>query len=157
MEFSDLSMDEWLELYRYLLQGIESRGYSDLRGEIEAAASAPIVEVGTEEEETRIQEEFRSEVGRLTLRHRNSFEVFSAALDVIWTRLVELPEVASALASSLGNGRRQIEFRVDYEERYALRQSQPVPIHRLLLDEVDKRKIRDVLHDLGVSPERLNK
>ena len=154
MEVSDLSSEEWLELYRFLLERVESRGYADVRREIEAAAAAPVFEEGTSEEDARIRKEFGGELGKRTVRRKNSFEVFRAALDVIWRRTVELPHVATAVAKNLSNGRQSVEFRVDYEERYAPTQSESISLHRLLVDHADEAQMRDAFDTLGIAPER---
>ena len=50
----EISGEEWLELYRYLIAELASLGLNDVRSEIEAAVSAPVVEESTPEEEARI-------------------------------------------------------------------------------------------------------
>jgi tRNA U54 and U55 pseudouridine synthase Pus10 len=89
MEGVDLSGEEWRELYRFSLERVESSGYADVRREIEAAASGPVFEEGSIEENERIRKEFGREVGKRTVRRKEPFEVLRAAVDVIWTRLVE--------------------------------------------------------------------
>jgi hypothetical protein len=151
----DLSNEDWLELYRFLLERLESKGLVDVRRAIEAAAAAPVFERGSDDEEARILKEFKGDVGQRALRRREPFEVFAAALDVIWTRLVELPEVARAIQLNIGGTEQQIEFRVDYEEQYAPRQSEPIPLSRLQLSEAERTGVHEAFDAIGVRPERL--
>src|ERR1700756_4520688 len=132
MEQSDLSEQEWLELYRFVLDHLEKLGFTDVRREIEAAAAAPILEEGTDEERARIFRQFKNEVGTRAVRRRNPFEAFSVARDVLWARLIELPGVASAVTKNLGDTR-PVEFRVDYAEQYAPRQSEPFSLKDLMI------------------------
>lgn len=149
MEQFDLTEQEWLELYRFVLERLEKLSYTDIRREIETAAAAPILEEGSEEEKARIFREFKNEVGRRTVRGKSPFEAFSVARDVLWARLIELPEVASAIAKTLSDGRR-VEFRVDYAQQYAPTQSEPFSLADLMLDDIDKRKALDSFLVLGI-------
>jgi transcription initiation factor TFIIIB Brf1 subunit/transcription initiation factor TFIIB len=135
----NISGEEWLDLYRYLLTRLQERGFTEVRAEIEAAASAPVVEESTPEDEARISQLVRGEVGRAIIRRRSPEEVFKAAVEVLQCRLIELPAIAGVLAEHLGISAAHIEFRVDYEQRYALVESDPVPLANLIVSgqEVD--------------------
>jgi len=139
---NDISGEEWLDLYRYLLTELEKRGFNEVRAEIEAAASAPVVEESTPEDQARISRMVRGEVGRAIIRRRSPKEVFDAAIGVLQSRLIELPAVARALAEHLGISAARIEFRVDYEQRYALVESEPVPLQTLLVSGKEGETIR---------------
>ena len=78
-----ISGEERLELYRYLLTELGERGFNEVRIEIEAAASAPVVEESTPEDEERISKIVRGDVGKTIIRRRNPEEVFAAALGVL--------------------------------------------------------------------------
>jgi hypothetical protein len=67
----DLLEAEWLELYQYLLAQLAKLGFDDIRSEIEAAASTPVVEESTPEDQAQISKIVRSEVGRAIIRRRN--------------------------------------------------------------------------------------
>lgn len=142
MANNDISGEEWLDLYRYLLTELEKRGFNEVRAEIEAAASAPVVEESTPEDQARISRMVRGEVGRAIIRRRSPKEVFDAAIGVLQSRLIELPAVARALAEHLGISAARIEFRVDYEQRYALVESEPVPLQTLLVSGKEGETIR---------------
>jgi hypothetical protein len=150
----DISGEEWLDLYRYLLTELEKRGFNEVRAEIEAAASAPVVEESTPEDEARISKIVRGEVGRAIIRRRSPEEVFEAAIGVLQSRLMELPAVAGVLAEHLGIPPAQIEFRVDYEQRYALVESEPVPLQRLIVSGQEGETIRVDLSALGAARKR---
>ena len=150
MEHTDLSDEEWLELYRFVLERLEKLEYTDVRREIEVAAAAPIFEEGSDEEKARIFREFKNEVGARAARGRKPFEVFSVALDVLWTRMVELPEVASAVMRNLSDGHREVEFRVDYAEQYALKPTEPTRLSNLMVNEVERSKALDAFRVLGI-------
>ena len=147
----DISGEEWLDLYRYLLTRLEERGFNEVRAEIEAAASAPVVEESTPEDEARISRIVRGEVGRAIIRRRTPEEVFKAAVGVLQSRLIELPAVAGVLAEHLGIPATQIEFHVDYEQRYALVESEPVPLHNLIVSGQEADAIRVDLSALGAA------
>ena len=142
MATNDISGEEWLDLYRYLLTELEKRGFNEVRAEIEAAASAPVVEESTPEDQARISKIVRGEVGRAIIRRRSPEEVFDAAIGVLQSRLIELPAVAGGLAEHLGISAAQIEFRVDYEQRYALVESEPVPLQTLIAGGQEGETIR---------------
>jgi hypothetical protein len=150
----NLRDDQWLELYRYLLERLDFHGYSDVRREIELIATAPVFEEGTIEEQETISKEFRTEIGTRIVRRREPREVFKAALDVLWTRMFELPEIALSIAKKLDVHNQQIEFRVDYEERYAPKLSESVSLRRLMLEESEKRLLQQAFDALGVECER---
>jgi hypothetical protein len=145
----DISDEEWLDLYRYLLTLLEKRGLNGVRAEIEAAASAPVVEESTPEDEARISKIVRGEVGRAVIRRRSAEEVFKTAVGVLRSRLIELPAVAAGVAKHLGISSEQIELRVDYEQRYALVESEPVPLSGLIVSEREVDVIRRDLAALG--------
>jgi hypothetical protein len=150
MANGDISGEERLELYRYLLTELEKRGLNEVRAEIEAAASAPVVEESTPEDEERISKIVRGEVGKTIIRRRNPDEVFAAALGVLQSRLVEVPALAGALSKRLGTPSDRIEFRVDYEQRYALVQSDPVRLNQLIVSDQEAGSIRLSLLALGL-------
>jgi transcription initiation factor TFIIIB Brf1 subunit/transcription initiation factor TFIIB len=145
----DISGEEWLDLYRYLLTRLEERSFSEVRAEIEAAASAPVVEESTPEDEARISKIVSGEVGKAIIRRRSPEEVFRAAVGVLQSRLVELPAVADSLAKHLEVPLQKIEFRVDYEQRYALVESDPVHLRDLVVSGGDVEIIRRDLSVLG--------
>jgi hypothetical protein len=150
-----LSEAEWLNLYRHLLTQLEQRRLNDVRSEIEAAAVAPLIEESSPEDPARVSKLVRGGVGRAIIRRRESEQVFSAAVDVLWTRLIELPVLASRVAELLNVQPANIEFRVDYEERYALIESRPVPLDSLLAHKEDEDVIRKTLLALGAREERI--
>jgi len=145
----DIAEEEWLDLYRHLLSGLQERGFAEIRAEIEAAVSAPLVEESSPEEEARIAKIILGEVGNATFRRRRPKEVFSAAVEVLQARLTELPTVAAALAQHLAVSPRQIEFRVDYEQRYALVELEPVRLERLIPSSQDTADLRAHLSEIG--------
>jgi transcription initiation factor TFIIIB Brf1 subunit/transcription initiation factor TFIIB len=147
----DLSDEEWLELYRHLLAQLQERGFNEIRAEIEAAASAPLAEESTPEEEARISRIVRGEVGRAVIRRRSPEEVFSAAVGVLQSRLIELPRVAAALADRLDVSAERIEFRVDYEQRYALIQTEPVQLQELTISGDEASVLRAHLVEIGAT------
>jgi hypothetical protein len=63
--------------------------------------------------------------------------------------LIELPAVAAGVAKHLGISSEQIELRVDYEQRYALVESEPVPLSGLIVSEREVDVIRRDLAALG--------
>jgi hypothetical protein len=150
----DLLEAEWLDIYQYLLAQLANLGFNDIRSEIEAAASAPVVEESTPEDQAQISKMVRSEVGRAIIRRRSPEEVFSAAIGVLQSRLVELPAVAASLAGHLGTAAARVEFRVDYEYRYALVESEPVPLDHLTVDGAQAETIRRDLIELGAVDRR---
>ena len=151
MANGDISGEEWLDLYQYLLTRLEAKGFNEVRTEIEAAASAPVVEESTPEDEARISEIVRGEVGRAVIRRRSPEEVFKSAVGVLQSRLIELPAVAAGLAERLEVSPDDIEFRVDYEQRYALVESQPVPLRGLIVGGREVDLIRRDLAALGAA------
>jgi hypothetical protein len=148
----DLENEDWLELYRFLLEQLEARGYVEIRRSIELAAAAPVFERGTMDDEEWFSRQFKGQVGEGALRRREPSEVFQAAVDVLWTRLVELPQVAAAIGKNLEN--KPIEFWVDYEEQYALTRSEPVPLSKLQLSPADQARVHSALHAFGDLLER---
>lgn len=155
MAEENISDEEWLELYRYLLTRLEERGFNEVRAEIEEAAAAPVIEQSTPEDEARISKMVRGEVGRAVIRRRGPEEVFKAALGVLQARLIELPAVAGSVAERLGIPATRIEFRVDYEQRYALVESAPIPLGRLTLSSEDVHSISENLSALGADSARI--
>lgn len=153
MANENISDEEWLDLYRYLLTELEKRGFNEVRAEIEAAASAPVVEESTPEDEARISRIVRGEVGRAIIRRRSPEEVFDAAVGVLQSRLIELPAVAGVLAAHLGIPAARIEFRIDYEQRYALVESEPVPLQTLIVSDQEGETIRVDLASLRAARE----
>jgi hypothetical protein len=149
MANGDISGEEWLELYRYLLAELDKRGFGEVRAEIEIAASAPVVEESTPEDEARISKLVRGEVGKAIIRRRSPEEVFGAAMGVLRSRLVELPRLAITLGKHLGIAADHIEFRVDYEQRYALVESEPVQLNQLIVSEEESASLRTPLLALG--------
>ena len=151
MANADLSVEEWAALYQYLLTELEKRGFNEIRAEIETAASEPAAEEGTPEEQARISGLVRGEVGKATIRRRSPEEVFAAAVGVLRSRLEELPVLAAILSKSLALPPDRIEFRFDYEQRYALKPSDLVRLDHLLVNEQELHDIRDAFSVLGVS------
>jgi transcription initiation factor TFIIIB Brf1 subunit/transcription initiation factor TFIIB len=149
MANGDISGEEWLELYRYLLFELEKRGFNEVRTEIETATSAPVVEESTPEDEARISKLVRGEVGKAIIRRRSPEEVFAAAIGVLRSRLVELPTLGSVLSKHLGVTADHIEFRVDYEQRYALVESEPVRLNQLIVGKEESDSLRAALSVLG--------
>lgn len=149
MANGEISGEEWLELYRYLLTELDRGGFIEVRAEIESAASAPVVEESTPEDEARISKLVRGEVGKAIIRRRSPEEVFAAAVEVLRSRLEELPALESILSKQLGVPSERIEFRVDYEQRYALVQSDPVRLISLTVSEEEIASIHLALSALG--------
>jgi hypothetical protein len=145
MANGDITAEEWLELYEYLLTALDNGGFNEVRVEIETAALAPIVEESTPEDEARISQLIRGEVGKAIIRRRSPEEVFAAAVGVLRSRLIEVPALASGLGKHLGIRAERIEFRVDYEQRYALVQSEPVPLSDLTVSEEEVAALRIAL------------
>ena len=102
----ELSPEDWLELYRFLLERLESKGFLDVRREIEAAAAAPVFEPESEDRATLILTNFKPDVGQRVLRRRETSEVFAAALDVVWPRLSVVPGNPWSFASITRNSMR---------------------------------------------------
>jgi hypothetical protein len=144
-----ISGEEWLELYRYLLNELAVRGYDDIRLEIEAAASAPVTEESSPEDQARLSKTVRGEVGRTRIRRRRPDEVFQASIEVLQSRLVELPAVAVSLAKHLAVPPASTEFRRDDEYRYALVDSEPIALDRLVIDTPEVAIITRDLSILG--------
>lgn len=151
----DISEADWLDLYRHVLAQLNQRGLNELRAEIESAAAAPVVEASSPEDQERVSKLVRGEIGKVVVRRRNPREVFDAALGVLQTRLIELPAVADRVAALVKVPASQIEFRVDYEERYTLVGSRPIALTEMVLDERDHQAITKTLVELGASEERM--
>ena len=83
------------------------------------------------------------------IRRRRPEEVFSAAVEVLQARLLELPTIATALAQRLTVSPGQIEFRVDYEQRYALVESEPVRLETLIPSSQETADLRVHLSAIG--------
>lgn len=149
MANSEISGEEWLELYRYLLTELDRGGFIEVRAEIEIAASAPVVEESTPEDEARISKLVRGEVGKAIIRRRSPEEVFAAAVEVLRSRLEELPALAGILSKRLEVPSERIEFRLDYEQRYALVQSDAVRLISLTVSEEEIASIHLALSTLG--------
>lgn len=97
MPDQNFSNEDWLELYQFLLERLDRKGFGEFRREVELVATAPVFEEGSDAEEARFLEEFKGEVGQSALRRREPSEVFADAMDVIWTRLTEFPQVVTAI------------------------------------------------------------
>ena len=97
----------------------------------------------------------KSEVGKAIIRRRDPAEVFHTALGVLHSRLIELPAVAVALADNLKVPAASIEFRVDYEQRYALVESKPMLLKDLLVPADDLGAIRVGLSTLGFASSKI--
>jgi hypothetical protein len=126
----------------YLLRRLEERRFNDVRAEIEAAAAAPLIEESPEDQ-VRVSKLVRGEVRKAVIRRREPKEVFNAAVDVLSVGLIELPALASRVAELFKVQAANIEFRVDYEEGYALVESKPVRLDRLLAPEADTNAMRE--------------
>jgi hypothetical protein len=155
MANGDISGEEWLELYRYLLAELERGGFNEVRAEIESAASAPVVEESTPEDEARISKLVRGEVGKAILRRRGPEEVFAAATGVLRSRLIELPTLAGVLSKHLAITPDRIEFRVDYEQRYVLVESEPVRLDQLIVSEEESDSLNTALSALGLPMDQI--
>src|SRR5882724_10368380 len=101
MSDSLLSNDDWLELYQFLIKRLDEKGFEEFRREVESVVTAPVSEEATDAQEAWILKEFKGEVGQTALRPREPSEVFAAAMDVIWTRLTEFPQIATAIERKL--------------------------------------------------------
>lgn len=150
----DLSDADCLELYQFLLERLDAEGFAEFRREVESAATAPIFDESSDEEEARVLKEIKGEVGQRALRRREPLEVFEAAIDVIWTRLIEFPRVAAAIETNLKLDASRVEFRVDYEEQYAPGRSEPVSLKSLQVTEDEATKMHDLIDSIGVQPSR---
>jgi len=148
MANENITYEEWLELYRYLLTQLESRGFREIRAEIETAASAPVFEESSPEEQNRISILVRGDVGHGVTRRRRPQEVFETAIGVLHSRLLELPQIAVGVAKHLHVQPADIDFRIDYE-RYALSESPPVPLSDFIVTEHEAEAIRTQLEMLG--------
>jgi len=151
----DLSNEDWLDLYQFLLQRLDEKGLEEFRREVESVVTAPVSEEATDAQQAWILKEFKGEVGQTALRPREPSEVFAAAMDVIWTRLTEFPTIVMAIETKLQIDAAHIEFRVDYEQQYAPRRSEPINLARLRLTEQETLEISAHLTAIGVVPERL--
>ena len=149
-----LSHEDWLELYGFLLDRLESKGLMDIRREIETVAVAPVLEESDEYKDAEILREFKGQVGQRALRRKAPSEVFSVALNVLWARLVEFPLVITALQKNLGGTGRPIEFRVDYDEQYAPSQPEKISLDRLRMTEPEQSTVLEAFKNTGLSPER---
>lgn len=155
MPDSDLSDAECLELYQFLLERLDAEGFAEFRREVESAATAPIFDESSDEEDARVLKEIKGEVGQRALRRREPLEVFEAAIDVIWTRLIEFPRVAAAIETNLKlAATARVEFRVDYEEQYAPGRSEPVSLNRLQVTEAEAITMHELIDSIGVKPTR---
>ena len=150
MPDEQLTSDEWLELYRYLLARLQERGFAVIRAEIEVAAAAPVFEESTPEEDLRISQIIRREVGRASMRLRTPAEMFGTALEIFRARLTELPVVADAASRHLDRSAERVEFRLD-----APTQSEPVPLTRLSVSSTEVIAISEALMRLGLRPDRI--
>jgi len=157
LALDEMAQNEWLELYRHLLGRLDERGLTEVRAEIETAASAPVFEERSAEETERIFSMVKREVGRRVLRPRTPREVVEAAIGVLHTRLVELPAIASAMVFRYGRPEGEIEFRVDFEEQYAPRQSEPVSLAKLTASPADRERIERGFLILGISPKQVRR
>ena len=150
MTESDISGEQWLELYRHLLLQLKERRFDDVRAAVEAAAFAPVFEETSAEEEERVSKIVRGEVGKRILRRRSPAEVFAAAVGVLHTRLIEVPAVAQAISKHFERSPRDVEFRVDYEEQYSPTQSESISLERLAVSAQEVEDLRRALGRLGV-------
>jgi hypothetical protein len=134
---------------------LQEYGLTEVRTEIETAASAPLMEEGTPEDDARISRLVRSEVGRGAIRRKRPNEVFASAIAVLQSRLVELPAVADGIVGHLRLAATRIEFRVDYEEEYAPRQSEVVRLDRLALNSEEAALLHEATGRLGIGTGRV--
>lgn len=107
---TDLSDADWLEVYAYLLERLGEDRFSELRREIESAASAAVVNEPNMTDSTQAGQKSRRKRGHRTLRTRSAPEAFEAAVEVLRSRLVERPAVAQchrALPWQRGGGSRR--------------------------------------------------
>ena len=149
-----LSDEDSLDLYRFLLERLDRNGFLDVRRQVEAAATAPILERPDPYAEPKLLREFKSLTENQQLRQKTPFEAFAAAIDVLWTRLVEFPRVVTALRENLGGPNQPVEFRVDHDEQYAPTQSKPVSLDRLSLTKAEQAALADAFKAIGILPER---
>jgi len=150
MPDEQLTSDEWLELYRHLLDRLADRGFAAVRADIEVAAAAPVFEESTPEEDLRISRLVRGEVGRATMRLRTPAEMFTAALEVLRARLTELPTVVDTASRHLELAVEQIEFRLDTPTP-----SEPVLLSQVSLSPTEMITVSEVLIRLGVRADRI--
>jgi anaerobic selenocysteine-containing dehydrogenase len=141
----NLTDRDYLDLYTYLLEALQAKGFSDLRREIETAATVPVFEEGTPDEEEKILAEFKGEVGQRVVRRKEPSEAFFGAMDTLWTRLTELPQLVSRIERHLGSEARRIEFRLDEAESYSSEQVSSVGLSSLSLTHNEHDEIIEIL------------
>ena len=149
MDQSQLPDNEWLELYRHLLERLKEHGFHDCRQAIDAAVAEPVSLEGSDEGDPRIQEQSSRDLGRSAVRQRLPFEALSTALDVIWTCMVEMPLIAAAAQARLVESARPIEFRTDRGNDHALGQTEPFQLKDLQLNPEQIRQVTAAFDALG--------
>jgi hypothetical protein len=136
---ADLSDTEWLLAYRHLLGSLRERQMAHIAEEIEAAAARPVIAETTAEEEARVHA-ISSEVSRIALRPRMPAEAFAAAVEVLFARLVEVPEIALSVRTHLGS---DVVFRSSQEDTvYAEGHGLEFSLDRLTVSAADLASIR---------------
>ena len=155
----ELTAEEWFELYEHLLAQLDEKGFSEVRQEIQTAAAAPVFEERSDDDEGTLPKRRSGAVGNVTIRRRRPEEAFDVALDLLEAKLVEIPMIAAALVERLQIPAMRVEFRVDYEQRYAPSQAEPVRLDALLTDQEEIQKMRSSLDSMrrhnGVAGESL--
>jgi len=97
---AQLTSDEWLALYRYLLEMLRQSELTAIALEIEAAASHPVIIEPSPEENARVLAISR-DVSKTAVRARTPEEAFAAATSVLSARLVEIPAIAQSIEAHL--------------------------------------------------------
>lgn len=123
-----MTESEWRALYEYLLSRLRELNLSGVAGEVEYAATHRIVEHNpdnTAEPTSSVTSDPSQPVGGSTTlydqneltesRAPNAQEAFAAALDVLRTRVVELPTVLQAVGQALNGELSQVEWRPDVQ------------------------------------------
>jgi hypothetical protein len=148
MALEELTAEEWFELYEHLLAQLNERGFTEVRQEIQTAAATPVFEEGSDDDEGTLRRRRSGAVGKVTIRRRRPEEAFDVAVDLLEAKLVEVPMIAAALVERLHIPASRVEFRVDYEQRYAPSQAEPVRLDALSTDHDEIQKMKSSLDSL---------
>jgi hypothetical protein len=154
-----MSTQDWEELFRYLLARLEERGLTQIRAEIEVAATAPVFEESTPEEDVRISAMVRGEVGKAYIRRRTASEMFNVAVGVLYSRLIEVPVIADSISRNLKRPPEQVEFRPDTFEAFETRgvpvRAESVSLARMSIAEAEMARMSGILVRLGAPDHRM--
>jgi hypothetical protein len=145
---ADFSDEEWFQLYRELLRRLRELELLEVVNEIEMAAARPVIAETSPEEDARVHAISR-DVSRVAVRLRTPEEAFAAAIEVLKTRLVEIPAIARSIRSRLGD--RSIVFRESQDGFSSQAEPNSFPLTVLSVDEDQLAKMRAEIETLAAA------